>query len=298
MSAPLGPPPTGPFVDGELIALPSDFSSLDQFLVNDLLRSGGLEPSPVPLIWHAVGAQEGFLVSWCKAEGDELNRYRATAELPIDIERMQILLKDINNLKAIQPNLVNIELLKQIDPNHQIVRMELKLPSVLTNRELVVLISYNKLTSGPHSGAFIVCFNSINIARYTTLLNPSNVRAKLIRSGYILEPTSSGGVRFTNIFEADLAGWLPIGLQNFVAVHGIQAAISSMADKKEEKNKEEIEKEKQSHPDYSGLSSKLVQPEAGGTGKPEPPIHGSVGGSTGEYREEMATGRSQMARPK
>lgn len=292
-----GIPASIPFVDGELVALPSSFESLDHFLVNNLFQTCGLEPSSMPLLWHALGAQEGFMVSWCKPDGEELNRYKATGEFPIDVDRLQVLLTDVQNLKAINPQMVNIEVLRKLDENHQIVRIELKLPAFMANRELVVLMSFNKLSSGPHKGCFVVTLNSVNIAPYTALANPENVRAKIIRSGYVIQPSGEKSVHFTSVFEADLEGWLPVGMQNFVGIHGIKAAISSMAASKEEAKAGEAEKRRESNPDYSGLSSKTVYSDPSMTGKDEF-AHGSVGGSTSsQLREQVAsTNRNVAAR--
>jgi len=208
--------PAGPFT-----ALPEDYKALDAHIIHEILCVAGLKKlsqlkdgkDEKEIHWKSIGEKNGIQMDYAWVQGSNNYFFKGFGRIPASLKVVEGAMRDISNMKVMDPMCQYTETIKTIDKDHHIYYAYFKMPPLIWWRDFCWYAVDQTLPDG----TFVTTGKSI-----ITDLCPDKsgmVRGEIRASGYILQPVADkpNECDVTYIVQTDPKGWIPTWVVNIVA---------------------------------------------------------------------------------
>jgi len=208
--------PSGPFTE-----LPTNYKDLDLLIVHEILCVAGLKrlsqlkdhKDEKEVHWQPIGEKDGIQMHYAIVEGSNNYFFKGAGRVPASVATVSLAMRDINNMKIMDPMCQYTELIKTLDHDHHIYYAYFKMPPMIWWRDFCwYAVDYSL-----PDGTFVTTGKSI---LSDLCKDKSNmVRGEIRASGYIVQPVPDkpDECDITYIVQTDPKGWIPSWVVNIVA---------------------------------------------------------------------------------
>jgi len=206
---------------GALTELPKNHKDLDLLLVHEILCVAGLknlselknQKDEKDVHWQAIGEKDGIKMHYAWVQGSNNYFFRGVGRMPAPVKTVETAMRDISNMKLMDPMCQYTETIKALDGDHHIYYAYFKMPPMIWWRDFCWFAVDHTLPDG----TFVTTGKSI----ITDLCPPKGgmVRGEIRASGYIVQPVPDkpDECDITYIVQTDPKGWIPSWVVNIVA---------------------------------------------------------------------------------
>ncbi len=158
--------------------------------------------------WKPIHAENNINI-YTKVAKEGILPFRATGIINAPLEKVLKTLMDLDNKNKWSPKLKNINIHKQINPNHLIISEYYKTPWPATDREFLLEGIKEKISAKK----YIIKAKSFNAKEYAS---SEHIQADVKYLDVTIEEISKNRTSIDFRFHGDLKGWMPIWLTNLI----------------------------------------------------------------------------------
>jgi hypothetical protein len=212
---------TVPF--GELTELPSDYKTLDDIILDQILQVAGLgdisplkdstEKFAVSCDWKSIGQKNGIDQFYGAMPGSSNHLFKGVGIVPAPPKLLEDAIRVQENMKLIDPMCKEVKCIKTFDKDHHIYYANFKVGPMLSDRDFV----WWCIDANLQDGTYISTGKSMLTKDCPDV--PKRVRGEIRASGYVVQPVKDDpkSSRVTYVVQTDPRGWLPTWIVNIVA---------------------------------------------------------------------------------